>query len=84
MKLQHNDRDQWQVTLQRNHLDTLMNAAKWIAEGKPGRIPQKARVQIRKILEDYKLECDRLYKASSKSFKKGKEHISKSINSQTG
>lgn len=84
MKLQHNDRDQWQVTLQRTHLDTLMNAAKRVIEGKTGRIPWRARVQLRKILEGYKQECDRLYVASSDSFEQRKEHVSKSVSSQTG
>ncbi|MDZ7693386.1 MAG: hypothetical protein U5K69_20090 [Balneolaceae bacterium] len=67
MKLQHTDPKRWNVTLKRTQLDTLMSAAKWIVEGQNGKIPKIARARLKRILEGYSEECDRLYSASNKA-----------------
>ena len=61
MKLHKADSKQFDVTIQRNKLGTLMYAAKWILNGQKGRVPREARDRLREVVESYDSECSRLY-----------------------
>lgn len=61
MQLQHNS-NTWYVNIKRHHLHTLICAAKWIMNGQKGRIPRQAKSQLKKIVNSYDAECNRVYK----------------------
>ncbi len=61
MELQHTDSKRWNVKIRKNELDTLISAARWILNGRHGRIPSAAQMKLKEILESYEDECDKLY-----------------------
>lgn len=67
MELQHTDSQRWKLTLRRGELETLMTAARWILNGRTGRVPGIAREKLQKMLDSFEAECDRLYHPDSKS-----------------
>lgn len=67
MRLQHKDSKHWTVTLRKYELDTLISAASWVLEGRDGRIPRKAREQLKAIVDSHNAECRKLYMESTKS-----------------
>lgn len=47
------------VTLHAYELSALVAAARWVAEGAEGELPQEASDQLRQVLDDYDAEVRR-------------------------
>lgn len=47
------------VTLHAVELSTLVAAARWVAEGAEGALPEQARDQLRRVLDSYDAETRR-------------------------
>ncbi|HKC27303.1 MAG TPA: hypothetical protein VKB75_04770 [Jatrophihabitans sp.] len=42
-----------QLTAHASELAALISAARWVAEGRPGQLPDEAVEQLRRVLADY-------------------------------
>ncbi len=60
MKLARTGVASFQLTLHAYELATLTSAARWVADGASGDLPDEARAQIRSLLADYESQLARL------------------------
>lgn len=55
----------FQITLHTYELAALMSAARWVAEGAEGDLPDEAVEQLQDVLERYDAERERLHMSDS-------------------
>lgn len=60
MQIEPVDSTKYRVTLHAYELAALMSAARWIAEGAEGELPNKAKEQLSRILNSYDAESKRM------------------------
>ena len=56
MHLEYVNPSEYKLTLESQELDTLISAARWVMDGRRGRVPREAREQLESIVECYRDE----------------------------
>ena len=66
MRLERIRPTQFRITLHAYELAALISAARWVADGAKGELPQEATEHLSQILADYDAESGRLNKPEKK------------------